>query len=348
MNELDFDIQSVSSGLRQELLSKIDSKTKPLKALGKLEDLALKIGMIQNTLEPVLSKPSIVVFAGDHGIVSEGVSAYPQEVTYQMVLNFVKGGAAISIFSRENDIELYVVDAGVNYDFPPSPKLIQAKIAKGTQNYLYTPAMSQDECETAIFRGSDIVQTLHEGGCNIIGLGEMGIGNTSSAAILTSLLCEVPIEVCVGKGTGLSDKDVDRKADILRRAIDSHKAIKSPLEVLSTFGGFEIAMMCGAFLKAAELRMVVLVDGFIATAALLVSSKIDIRVLDYCISSHVSHERGHRQLLNYLKAEPLLDLSMCLGEGSGVAVAYPVVKASVNFLNQMASFESAEVSKKIV
>ena len=348
MNELVFDIQSVSSGLRQELLSKIDSKTKPLKALGKLEDLALKIGMIQNTLEPVLSKPSIVVFAGDHGIVSEGVSAYPQEVTYQMVLNFVKGGAAISIFSRENDIELYVVDAGVNYDFPPSPKFIQAKIAKGTQNYLYTSAMSQDECENAIFRGSDVVQTLHEGGCNIIGLGEMGIGNTSSAAILTSLLCEVPIEVCVGKGTGLSDKDVDRKADILRRAIDSHKAIKSPLEVLATFGGFEIAMMCGAFLKAAELRMVVLVDGFIATAALLVSSKIDIRVLDDCIFSHVYHDKCHRHLLNYLKAEPLMDLSMCLGEGSGVAVAYPIVKASVNFLNQMASFESAEVSRKNV
>ena len=333
--------------IQEALLLKINNKTKPPGSLGLLEKIALQIGTIQNTLTPALNKPTIVVFAGDHGIVKEGVSPFPQEVTYQMVFNFLQGGAGINVFSQQNGIDIKVVDAGVNFNFDPHPDLINAKIDHGTKSYLDEPAMTEAQCNSAVKKGGDIVQDIYDSGCNVIGFGEMGIGNTSSAAIIMSLLCKLPLEECIGRGTGLDDAGLEKKKTILKQALSKHHFEHTPLNVLTVFGGFEIAMICGAMLKAAELKMIILVDGFITTAALLVAKGINEQVLDYCIFSHQSNEQGHTSMLQHLKATPVLHLGMRLGEGTGAAVAYPVIQAAVNFLNQMASFESAGVSNQV-
>lgn len=332
--------------LKEDLLHKIDFKTKPLGSLGKLEKLALQIGTIQNTLTPSLHNPTIVVFAGDHGIAKDGVSAYPQEVTYQMVMNFLQGGAAINVFSKQNNITLNIVDAGVNFNFPENENLINAKIACGTKSFLQEKAMSENELQLCFDKGNEIVQQVFDSGCNTIGFGEMGIGNTSSAAIIMSYLCNLPLAKCVGRGTGLNDTQFENKISILTQAQNFHGNIETPKDVLQTFGGFEIAQMCGAMLSAAEKNMVVLVDGFIATAAFLVAYKIKPTIIENAIFCHLSDESGHLNLLNYLNAEPILNLNMRLGEGTGCAVAYPIIESAVSFLNNMASFESANVSNK--
>ena len=340
-------IKPASTKLTAALQHKINFKTKPLGALGKLEQLALQIGLIQNTLTPVLKKPVIVVFAGDHGIANEGVSAYPQEVTFQMVMNFLNGGAAINVFCNQNELAFHIVDAGVNYAFPPDlPGLIHNKVAMGTKNFRYEPAMSTAETEKAMQKGAEVTRKLHTEGSNIIGFGEMGIGNTSSASVLMSLICKVPIAECVGKGTGLDPEGVNAKIRILTQAMAQHAVPKSPLDALSVFGGFEIAQMCGAMLQAAQLGMIVLVDGFIATAAYLVAHELQPEIKDYTVFCHQSGEPGHRKMMDYLSASPLLNLEMRLGEGTGAAIAYPVIRAAVSFLNDMASFESAGVSSK--
>lgn len=328
------------------LKHKIDNKTKPLGSLGVLEDIALQIGTVQNTLTPELKNPAIVVFAGDHGIVEEGVSPYPKEVTMQMVMNFLQGGAAINAFCKQNNINLLVADAGVDFDFDPSLPLIHAKIGKGTRNILYTAAMTAEECQKAMNTGGEIVARQHRQGCNIIGFGEMGIGNTSSASLLMSKFCHLPIEKCVGRGTGLDDEGLQRKISILQKASDKHPGASTPTEILSTFGGFEIAMMAGAMLKACELGMIIMVDGFITTSALIAALHFNKQIIKNCIFCHQSDELGHKLMLEYLKAKPLMNLGMRLGEGTGAAVAYPVIKAAVSFLNEMASFESAGVSGK--
>lgn len=342
-----FHIAPLNNDITAALQHKIDNKTKPIGSLGQLEKLALQIGRIQQTQTPALNKPTIVVFAGDHGVAHEGVSPFPQEVTYQMVFNFLQGGAAINVFTKQNGIAIKVVDAGVNFDFDQHPGLVHAKVAMGTKSFLHEAAMTPAQCETAIERGAAIVKELNEQGCNVIGFGEMGIANTSAAAVIMSLLCDIPLEQCIGRGTGLDDEGLIRKKVILAESMIRHNKIeKTPLNVLSTFGGFEIAMMCGAMLQAAASGMLILVDGFITTSALLVASKINDQVLDYCLFTHQSNEQGHSLMLAHLKAVPLLSLGMRLGEGTGAAVAYPVIQAAVSFLNEMASFESAGVSNK--
>lgn len=331
------------------LQAKIDQKTKPLGALGRLETLALQIGCIQQTLTPSLAKPTIVIFAGDHGITAEGVSAYPATVTYQMVMNFLNGGAAINVFAQQHGIEIKIVDAGVNYDLAPHPNLINAKIAKGTQNFLFKPAMTQSECQQAITKGAEIVAQIQAAGCNTIGFGEMGIGNTSSASVLTHLVTNLALMDCVDKGAGLTADGVRHKQMILEQALANHSGNhSSPLEILSTFGGFEIAMMVGGYCQAAELGMLLLVDGFIATSALLVAAELYPTLLDYCIVTHRSQEKGHQFMLNYLHLQPLCNnLNLRLGEGSGIAVIFPLIQSAVQFLNQMASFDTAGVSKSL-
>jgi nicotinate-nucleotide--dimethylbenzimidazole phosphoribosyltransferase len=344
---MEFKIKKVSEELREAAQNKINEKTKPLGALGKLEDVALKISLIQNTLSPKLKEPIIVVFASDHGISSSGVSAYPSEVTYQMVLNFLNGGAAINVFCRQNNIRIKIVDAGVNFDFPQNDNLINAKIAYGTKNFLVEPAMSLKECETAILKGAEIVESIYGEGCNIIGFGDMGIGNTSSASVTISLLSKLPVEKFVGPGTGLNKKGVKKKLKILKQAIQNHSNVpKDPISILSTFGGFEIVMICGAILKAAELKMVTIIDGFIVSCSFLTAFKINKHVKDYCIFSHLSDEKGHKKILKELNIEPLLKLDMRLGEGTGAAVSFPIIQSAVNFLNEMDSFQSAAVSNK--
>jgi len=341
-----------SIALQASLLQKIQQKTKPLGALGELENLALQIGLIQNTLTPQLKNPTILVFAADHGIANQGVSAYPQAVTAQMVINFLQGGAAINVFAKQNNMALRVIDAGVNHTFSPDMHLvntlIDAKIDYGTRNFLVEPAMSLTQCKQAIAKGAALAKAEIDNGCNVLGFGEMGIGNTSSASCLMSMLCAIPIEQCVGRGTGLDDAGVAHKTAILKQAIQQHALNgQDVIQTLATFGGFEIAMMTGAMLSAAEHKTLLIIDGFIATAALLAAYKLQPNILDYCVFAHCSNETAHRQMLDYLKAKPLLNLNLRLGEGSGAALAYPLIEAAVNFLNEMASFASAGVSESV-
>lgn len=332
--------------LKEQLQHKINSKTKPIGALGMLEKLALQIGTIQNSLTPSLKKPTIIVFAGDHGIANEGVSAYPQEVTYQMVMNFLHGGAAINVFSTQHGINLKIVDAGVNFDFDKYENLINAKIDKGTKSFLHQKAMTETQLLQCFEKGKEIVTQLANEGCNVVGFGEMGIGNTSSASMLMSYLCNLPIENCVGRGTGLNDEQLQHKIAILKQAKAFHGNIENPKEVLQTFAGFEMAQMCAAMLSAFENNMILLVDGFIASNAFLVAYKINPLIKNNAIFCHLSDESGHQHLLNFLQAEPILKLNMRLGEGTGCAIAYPIIESAVAFLNNMASFESAGVTNK--
>ena len=340
-----FPIKEISNSLNEELQKKIDAKTKPIGSLGKLEKLALQFGRIQNTLSPSLNSPTILVFAGDHGIVEEGVSPYPQEVTKQMVYNFLDGGAAINVFCRQNNISFHVVDAGVNGDFKEKPNLVSSKIGYGTNNFSKYPAMTIEECLMALKKGAELSRILPNEKCNVIGFGEMGIGNTSAASALMQKFTGLPIEKCVGKGTGLNDLGLKAKRRIIQKAIKKHSDILDTTAILSTFGGFEIVMMVGAMLESAVLERIILIDGFIATSAFLAASLIDPKIKGYAIFTHHSDELGHAELLKYLNEEPLLSLGMSLGEGTGVAVAYPLLKSAVLFLKEMASFESAGVKK---
>ena len=331
--------------IREQLQNKINNKTKPLGSLGLLEDIALRIGQIQNTLSPKLEKPTMLVFAADHGLTDEGISQYPKDVTWQMVMNFCSGGAAINVFCKQNGIDLKVFDVGVDFDFSDDLPIISAKIARGSRNMRNEPAMTIDECEKAIAQGREFVQAEAANGCNTIAFGEMGIGNTSASALLMHKFTGLSVEDCTGKGTGLTDDGVVKKMAILNEIAGKYKT-NSPKEILATFGGFEIATMVGAFLEAKKLNMVILVDGFIASAAVLTAINIDASVIDNCIFCHSSEEKGHKKVLDFLGVRSLLSLDMRLGEGSGAAVAFPIVKSAVAFLNEMASFEDAGVSGK--
>jgi nicotinate-nucleotide--dimethylbenzimidazole phosphoribosyltransferase len=342
----------------------IDNKTKPIGALGMLESIALQVGLIQKTASPLIAKPHIVVFAGDHGIAATGrVNPYPQSVTAQMVLNFVQGGAAINVFCRQNNIQLAVVDAGVNVDFDPALPIVHAKMAKGTGDYSEHLAMDITTAVAATAKGGEIVQGIFDAGCNTIGFGEMGIGNTSSAALIMHHYTGLPLAKCVGRGTGSSDEQLQQKQAVLEDVARLHELASydiTPHSLLSRVGGFEIAMMAGAYAKAYELGMVIVVDGFIATAALLIATKLHKTqddtallnprhpLLQNCIFAHTSGEQGHQTLLQEMGVQPLLNLGMRLGEGTGAALALPLIQAAVNMLNQMASFESAGVDDKIV
>jgi nicotinate-nucleotide--dimethylbenzimidazole phosphoribosyltransferase len=344
-----FNIVAPDQGLAAALQHKIDQKTKPLGALGQLEAVAKKIGLIQQSLTPQLKQPQMLVFAGDHGAAKAGVSAFPQEVTWQMVENFLAGGAAINVFSRQNGLALSVVDAGVAHDFGRRPGLIDAKIAPGTANYIEQSAMTVAQCALAISSGAEIVRGLAAAGCNVVGFGEMGIGNTAAASLITHCLTDTSLAECVGRGTGLDDAGLVRKHSLLEQAVQRYRAnggSDEPLAVLAEFGGFEIAMMAGAMLAAAEAGMVILVDGFIVTSAALTAAKLYPALADYCVFCHRSAEPGHQAQLRALEAEPLLDLGLRLGEGTGAALAYPLVQAALSFLNEMASFESAGVAEK--
>jgi nicotinate-nucleotide--dimethylbenzimidazole phosphoribosyltransferase len=321
----------------------IANKTKPLGSLGMLESLARTIGLVQQTVDVTVRQPAILVCAGDHGVVAEGISAYPQSVTWQMVENFLADGAAINVFARQNGCVLKIVDAGVNHDFGARAGLVDRKVRHGTANFAQEPAMTAAQCDVAMEHGAALIDAL-EG--NVVGFGEMGIGNTTAAAALMHKITGVPVAECVGAGTGLPPEGVLHKQRVIEAAVTFHAGVTEPLDVLATFGGFEIAMIAGAMLRAAERRMVLLIDGFIVTSALLVAARLHPAVLDYCVFSHCSDEHGHRRMLAHLDARPLLQLDLRLGEGTGCALALPLLHAAVNFMREMATFESAQVSAK--
>ncbi|HEY6141969.1 MAG TPA: nicotinate-nucleotide--dimethylbenzimidazole phosphoribosyltransferase, partial [Flavobacterium sp.] len=334
------------SNISDELQQKIDNKTKPTGSLGVLESLAKQIGTVFQTLEPKITNPNMVVFASDHGIANHGVSAYPQDVTRQMVTNFLEGGAAINVFCKQNNIALTIVDAGVNYDFPPNANLISAKIGKGTQSFLHDPAMSSTELDLCFTKGKAIVNSIFETGCNCIGFGEMGIGNTSTASVLMSILLELPLEDCIGQGTGVVDEKLIQKQNILQKALDNYNGPNDLESKLAYFGGFEIMQMAGGMLQAKQNNMLILVDGFICSVVFLIAYKMNPLVKENAIFCHSSAEKGHQKILDYLNVRPLLQLDLRLGEGTGCAVAFPIIESAVAFLNEMASFESAGISKK--
>jgi nicotinate-nucleotide--dimethylbenzimidazole phosphoribosyltransferase len=331
------------AGLTQRLQHKLDHKTKPLGSLGRLEGLAQQLGLILGSETPELREPQLVVFAADHGLAARGVSAYPSDVTWQMVENFLAGGAAVSVLARQHGISLTVVDCGVRHDFAPRPGLRSHKIAAGTADASAGPAMTTAQCAQALAHGQALVKDLPG---NALLLGEMGIGNTSAAALLLSRLAGLEIADCTGAGTGLDAPAIERKTSVLREVLLRHEGVSAPLEVLAAMGGFEIATMVGAVLQAAADRRVIVVDGFIASAAVLVAAKLDPRVLQRCVFAHRSGERGHALMLAHLQARPLLDLGLRLGEGSGAVLAWPLLVSACAILREMASFESAGVSQK--
>ncbi len=330
--------------LREQLQHIIDTKTKPLGALGRLESLGLQIGMIQGTTAPYIEQPQIRVFAADHGLTKHGVSAFPSAVTAQMVLNFLNSGAAINVLSRQHNIELKVVDAGVVSDFEDHADLIsQYKVRQGSRDALTEPAMTDEECLLALNNGMKVAGALTG---NLFIVGEMGIGNTSAASLLLARLGDLPIADCIGRGTGLDEAGLKHKENILTQVLEFHSDAKSPFEALAALGGLEIAMMAGAFIQAASDRRILLIDGFIASVALLVAERLAPGVVQYAVFAHHSAEPGHAKLLKLLDAKPLLNMGMRLGEGSGAALAYPILQSACAIINEMASFSDAGISEK--
>jgi nicotinate-nucleotide--dimethylbenzimidazole phosphoribosyltransferase len=325
---------------------RVDILTKPLGALGRLETLAVHVCAIQGTLEPGICDPIAIVFAGDHGVADRGVSAYPRAVTGQMVKNFLAGGAAISVLARLQGMELWIVDAGVDDDCGAHPRLINAKVRRGTRDFGFESAMSASECRDALTRGREALARVATPASNTVVLGEMGIGNTASAALLMHRLTGLPLGECVGRGTGLDDAGVERKRATLEAASQRVGSV-DPLQLLSEFGGYEVAMLVGALLAAAARRMLIVVDGFTVTVAATLAARFDPRVLDYCVFGHCSAERAHAALLKHLEVKPLLDLGMRLGEGTGAAVALSAVRAALALFTEMATFEGAGVSEKV-
>jgi nicotinate-nucleotide--dimethylbenzimidazole phosphoribosyltransferase len=332
--------QPALAGLLQNLL---DNKTKPVGSLGQIERLAQRIGLVLGSETPTLTHPQLVVFAGDHGLVARGISAYPSDVTWQMVENFLAGGAAVSVLARQHGLGLTVVDCGVRHDFAPRAGLLIAKVAHGTADALEGQAMTPAQRDQALANGAALVRGLKG---NALLLGEMGIGNTSAASLLMSRLLGLDIVDCTGAGTGLVAEAVQRKIGVLVQVLARHPHAAEPLTALAAFGGYEIATMVGAVLQAAAERRVIVVDGFITSSAVLVASKLKPNVLQRCVFAHRSGERGHALMLSHLKAVPLLDLGLRLGEGSGAALAWPLLLSACAILREMASFESAGVSRQ--
>lgn len=341
---MNFTIPSIATHLKNEIQNKLDNKAKPVGSLGKLEQMALKIACIQHTLTPKLTKPVMLTVAADHGITAEGVSPCPTEITWQQVNNFLIGGGGIGLFCKLYDIDHWVADAGVNFDFKPHPKLIDVKIKKGTANFAQAPAMTMEECNQAIENGRKIVRNFHKNGSNIIGFGEMGIGNTTPASALLSIFANKPVSKCVGPGSGLQPEGVLHKQNIIEKALKKHGVSKNPIENLARFGGFEIATITGAMLEAAAKQMVIITDGFITTSALLTAHAINPKVIEYAFFSHQSKEIGHKLMMDFLHGEPILDLDLRLGEGTGAALAYPILKGAVAVLSEMTSFEQSQVT----
>ena len=349
-----FHIPPLPTGLDQALQDKIDNKIKPIGSLGLLEEIALRVGRIQQSLSPEFAKPHMLIFAADHGAAVAGISAYPQDVTWQMVESYLAGTAGANVFARHAGLTMKVIDGGVAHEFGERPdaavEFINAKIAPtGTRNYVVEPAMTMAQCEAALAKGAEIARALAGEGCNVIGVGEMGIGNTASASLITHALTATPLIDCIGRGSGIGDEGFKRKRDLLAQAVRRANlpANADALNVLAEFGGFEIVMMAGALLGAAECGMTLLIDGFIATSALLAASRLAPNIRDYCVFCHRSAEPGHMAQLRDLGGEPLLDIGMRLGEGTGASAAYPVVRSALVFLNEMGSFDAAGVSRHV-
>ena len=331
--------------IRPALEEKINNLTKPKGSLGTLEDLALQVGMIQQTLSPSLKHPQNIIFCADHGIESEGVSVSPREVTWQQTLHFTQGNGGVNFLCRQHGFELKVVDAGVDYDLPTDRGIIDAKVRKGTRNFLHEAAMTEEEMNLCIERGAAIVRQCHAEGSNVLSFGEMGIANTSASSLWMTCLTGIPLLQCVGAGSGLNNEGIRHKYNVLKQSLDNYSGDGSALNIICYFGGYEMVMAIGAMLQAAELKMVILVDGFIMTNCILAASKLYPEVMAYAVFGHCGDESGHRLVLNALEAKPLLSLELRLGEGTGAICAYPILDSAIRMINEMDSFVGASVTK---
>lgn len=340
-----FCITRPNDQIRPKLIDKIDNLTKPKGSLGILEELALQIGLIQQTLSPQLKHPQNIIFAADHGIVDEGVSLSPKEVTWQQISNFLHGGAGVNFLCRQHGFTLKIVDAGVDYDLPYDKGIINMKVRKSSRNYLHGPAMTEEEMELCLERGASIVQQCHKEGSNILSFGEMGIGNTSSSSLWMSCFTDIPLEQCVGAGSGLNNEGIRHKYQVLQQALDNYQGDRSPRDIIRWFGGLEMVMAVGAMLQAAELHMIILVDGFIMTNCILAASQLYPEIMHYAIFGHCGDESGHKHLLSAMHVHPLLHLNLRLGEGTGAICAYPIVDSAVRMINEMDNFAHASITK---
>lgn len=340
-----FCITRPNEQIRPKLIDKIDNLTKPKGSLGILEELALQIGLIQQTLSPQLKHPQNIIFAADHGIVDEGVSLSPKEVTWQQISNFLHGGAGVNFLCRQHGFTLKIVDAGVDYDLPYDKGIINMKVRKSSRNYLHGPAMTKEEMKLCLERGASIVQQCHKEGSNILSFGEMGIGNTSSSSLWMSCFTGIPLEQCVGAGSGLNNEGIRHKYQVLQQALDNYQGDRSPRDIIRWFGGLEMVMAVGAMLQAAELHMIILVDGFIMTNCILAASQLYPEIMHYAIFGHCGDESGHKHLLSAMHVHPLLHLNLRLGEGTGAICAYPIVDSAVRMINEMDNFAHASITK---
>lgn len=340
-----FHIEKPDENLRPSIIDKINNLTKPKGSLGRLEEIALQIALIQQTLTPALHKPQNIIFAADHGIVDEGVSLSPKEVTWQQLSNFLHGGAGVNFLCRQHGFELKIVDAGVDYDLPYEKGIIDMKVRRGTRNYLYEAAMTKEEMKLCIERGAEVVRRCHEEGSNVLSFGEMGIGNTSSSSLWMTYFTGIPLEQCVGAGSGLNQQGIRHKYEVLKRSMENYNGDGSATDIIRYFGGLEMVMAVGAMLQAAELKMLILVDGFIMTNCMLAAMQLCPAVKDYAIFGHCGDESGHKLILEYIQAKPLINLGLRLGEGTGAICAYPLVDSAVRMINEMDNFAHASITK---
>lgn len=343
---MEYKIRKPDEKLLGEIRKKIDNLNKPKGSLGRLETLAEQICLIQQTLAPKLCNPCHLLFGSDHGIEREGVSVSPREVTWQQMKNFTRGGGGVNMFCRQHGFHLYIIDVGVDYDLTDVEGIINRKIARGTKNFLYEAAMSEEEYERALAVGKEMVDNCHKEGCNIICMGEMGIGNTSPSSIWMHLLGNIPLKDCISAGAGLNDEGVRHKYEVLKKAVENFT--KSPYnthDMIRYFGGFEMVAAIGAMLRAAELKMVVMIDGFIMSACALAASSLYPEMLEYCIFGHCGDENYHKHMLQLMNAEPLLSLGFRLGEGTGALCSYPIIQSAVNMINEMNNFDNANITR---
>ena len=359
-----FAINRPDKRLRPAIQDKIDNLNKPKGSLGMLEDLAMQACLIQQTPTPSLAHPCHLLLGGDHGIEREGVSVSPREVTWQQMINFTRGGGGVNMFCRQHGFKLRIVDVGVDYDLSNIPGIIVRKIARGTRNFLYEPAMSEEEFDKAIEVGASLVDDCVAEGCCVLCIGEMGIGNTSPSSIWMNFFCNIPLDECIGAGAGLDSPGIRHKREVLRKAIDhspftiDHSAAQKSAYaknlqcsmfnvqfILRYFGGFEMIAAIGAMLRAAEQHLIILIDGFIMTACALAVSRLYPEAQSYMVFGHCGDESGHRRMLDAMGAKPLLTLGMRLGEGTGALCAFPILDSAVRMINEMNNFDNGNITK---
>ena len=339
-----FDIQPVDRRMVPAVQQKIDNLNKPKGSLGRLEELAMQLCLVQQTLSPKLSHPCHLLLGGDHGIEREGVSVSPREVTWQQMVNFTHGGGGVNMFCRQHGFKLHIVDVGVDYDLSSVPGIIHQKIARGTRNFRYEAAMNDDEFNRTLEVGVSLVDNCYSEGCNMVSIGEMGIANTSPSSIWMHRFCHIPLQECIGAGAGLDNAGIRHKYEILSEA-DANCPATSIADVIRYFGGFEMVAAIGAMLRAAELHLIILIDGFIMTACALAATQLYPAAQDYMIFTHCGDESGHRRMLDSMGARALLNLGLRLGEGTGALCAFPIVDSACRMINEMNNFKDAEITK---